>query len=95
MQTWIGTSGYSYPDWVGGFYPRGTRPNRMLDHYLHAATVASGLLYPCQPEIAWTLRPGVTLTQARARVRASAEVFRKRFAPMGLAPNESFSAYAE
>ena len=33
MQIWIGTSGYSYPDWVGGFYPRGTRPNRMLDHY--------------------------------------------------------------
>jgi tetratricopeptide (TPR) repeat protein len=35
--------------------------HRMLDHYLHAATVASGLLYSCQPEIAWTPRPGVTL----------------------------------
>jgi uncharacterized protein YecE (DUF72 family) len=21
MQVWIGTSGYSYPDWVGPFYP--------------------------------------------------------------------------
>ena len=28
--------------------------HRMLDHYLHAATVASGFLYPCQPEITWT-----------------------------------------
>ncbi len=33
MQVWIGTSGYSYPDWVGSFYPAGTRPQRMLAHY--------------------------------------------------------------
>ena len=33
MQVWIGTSGYSYPDWVGAFYPRGTRPQRMLAYY--------------------------------------------------------------
>src|SRR5437879_1722035 len=30
---WIGTSGYSYADWVGPFYPRGTRPPRMLAEY--------------------------------------------------------------
>jgi uncharacterized protein YecE (DUF72 family) len=33
MQTWIGTSGYSYSDWVGPFYPPGTRPGRMLAYY--------------------------------------------------------------
>src|SRR5438093_10411212 len=33
MQVWLGTSGYSYPDWVGGFYPPGTPPGRMLRHY--------------------------------------------------------------
>jgi uncharacterized protein YecE (DUF72 family) len=33
MQAWIGTSGYSYPDWVGGFYPVGTRPPKMLSFY--------------------------------------------------------------
>lgn len=33
MQLWLGTSGYSYPDWVGGFYPAGTRPGRMLAYY--------------------------------------------------------------
>ncbi len=33
MQLWIGTSGYSYADWVGDFYPRGTRPERMLAYY--------------------------------------------------------------
>jgi uncharacterized protein YecE (DUF72 family) len=34
MNVWIGTSGYSYPDWVGPFYPPGTRPNRMLTSYV-------------------------------------------------------------
>jgi uncharacterized protein YecE (DUF72 family) len=34
MQIWLGTSGYSYADWVGGFYPAGTRPRRMLAHYV-------------------------------------------------------------
>jgi len=33
MQIWIGTSGYSYPDWVGPFYPPGTRPGRLLAYY--------------------------------------------------------------
>lgn len=33
MDVWIGTSGYSYTDWVGDFYPPGTRPERMLAHY--------------------------------------------------------------
>src|SRR5689334_14212259 len=33
MHVWIGTSGYSYPDWVGGFYPAGTRPGKMLAYY--------------------------------------------------------------
>lgn len=33
MDVWIGTSGYSYPDWVGDFYPAGTKPNQMLGVY--------------------------------------------------------------
>jgi uncharacterized protein YecE (DUF72 family) len=33
MKVWIGTSGYSYADWVGPFYPTGLRPNQMLRHY--------------------------------------------------------------
>jgi uncharacterized protein YecE (DUF72 family) len=33
MKVWIGTSGYSYPDWVGAFYPPGTRSDRMLSYY--------------------------------------------------------------
>jgi uncharacterized protein YecE (DUF72 family) len=33
MQCWVGTSGYSYSDWVGGFYPPGTKGRGMLTHY--------------------------------------------------------------
>jgi uncharacterized protein YecE (DUF72 family) len=33
MPIWIGTSGYSYADWVGPFYPPGTRSERMLAYY--------------------------------------------------------------
>lgn len=33
MELWVGTSGYSYGDWVGSFYPPGTLPRRMLAHY--------------------------------------------------------------
>jgi len=29
----VGTSGFSYRDWVGSFYPEGTRPRDMLAHY--------------------------------------------------------------
>ena len=30
---WIGTSGYSFKDWVGPFYPAGTRSDEMLEYY--------------------------------------------------------------
>jgi uncharacterized protein YecE (DUF72 family) len=33
MDIWIGTSGYSYPEWVDSFYPAGTRPQQMLARY--------------------------------------------------------------
>jgi len=29
----IGTSGFSFPDWVGSFYPRGVRREQMLEFY--------------------------------------------------------------
>ncbi|MER3415870.1 MAG: DUF72 domain-containing protein [Gemmataceae bacterium] len=35
MQVWVGTSGYSFPDWVGTFYPGTMTPGRMLAYYAH------------------------------------------------------------
>jgi uncharacterized protein YecE (DUF72 family) len=40
----IGTSGYSFPDWVGPFYPPGTRSGDFLEYYarhFHAVEVNS------------------------------------------------------
>lgn len=31
---YIGTSGYSFRDWIGPFYPAGTRASDMLSHYV-------------------------------------------------------------
>jgi DNA-binding SARP family transcriptional activator/transcriptional regulator with XRE-family HTH domain len=46
--------------------------HRMLDHYLHAATVASGFFYPGRPEMTWfPSRPGVTLERIRGPGEAS------------------------
>jgi uncharacterized protein YecE (DUF72 family) len=33
MRVWLGTCGYSYPDWVGTVYPRGTKSGQMLALY--------------------------------------------------------------
>lgn len=35
MHVWIGTGGFGYSDWVGGFYPRGLPVARMLTYYAH------------------------------------------------------------
>jgi uncharacterized protein YecE (DUF72 family) len=33
MQIQIGTSGYGYKEWIGSFYPEGTKPKGMLAYY--------------------------------------------------------------
>jgi uncharacterized protein YecE (DUF72 family) len=33
VEVWVGTSGYSYTDWVGTFFPPGTRPGQLLAQY--------------------------------------------------------------
>jgi uncharacterized protein YecE (DUF72 family) len=33
MRLWIGTSGYSYREWTGAFYPEGLPAREMLRHY--------------------------------------------------------------
>ncbi len=33
MHVYVGTAGYSYSDWVGRFYPAGTKPDGMLPYY--------------------------------------------------------------
>ena len=33
MQTWVGTSGYNYPEWKGSFYPQKMPAAKMLPYY--------------------------------------------------------------
>jgi uncharacterized protein YecE (DUF72 family) len=33
MTTWIGTSGFQYPEWKGKFYPEEMSPGKMLSYY--------------------------------------------------------------
>jgi uncharacterized protein YecE (DUF72 family) len=35
QKTIVATSGYSFPDWVGPFYPEGTSRERMFEYYTH------------------------------------------------------------
>jgi len=47
----IGTSGYSFADWVGTFYPRGTPRKRMLEEYVrHFDVVEINTSYYRVPE---------------------------------------------
>ena len=47
----IGTSGYSFADWVGPFYPPGTRSGEMLSEYVkHFSTVELNFSYYRMPK---------------------------------------------
>jgi uncharacterized protein YecE (DUF72 family) len=49
----IGTAGYAYPAWVGGFYPRGTAQNDMLPYFatqFPAVEINSSFYRPPTPE---------------------------------------------
>lgn len=57
MNVWIGTSGFSYLDWIGPFYPEGIRPNRMLGHYVrHFPIVELNFTYYKTPTPGMLLR---------------------------------------
>jgi uncharacterized protein YecE (DUF72 family) len=53
MNVRIGTAGYAYPAWVGGFYPRGTTQHDMLPYYatqFAAVEINSSFYRPPTPE---------------------------------------------
>lgn len=49
---YVGTAGYSYKDWIGPFYPDGTKDNNMLEYYcLHFNFVEVNSSYYHMPGI--------------------------------------------
>lgn len=54
---WIGTSGWSYPNWQGPFYPPGLKPGQWLAHYArHLATVELNMSFYRLPTAAAVAR---------------------------------------
>lgn len=52
MRYLVGTSGYSFDDWVGTFYPEGTQKKDMLERYVeHFRTVEVNYTYYRMPTI--------------------------------------------
>jgi len=48
----VGTSGYSFDDWVGTFYPAGTQKKDMLERYAeHFETVEVNYTYYRMPTV--------------------------------------------
>jgi uncharacterized protein YecE (DUF72 family) len=93
----IGTSGFSFPDWVGSFYPAGTPRGAMLDFYQrHFRTVELNSTYYRIPPPATMRRmaertpPGFDfmvklpgeLTHRRTEIAAPLAAFRDCLAPL-------------
>ena len=55
----LGTSGYSYDDWVGHFYPEGTGKRDFLSYYAeHFGCVeVNYTYYACRPRARWPRCP--------------------------------------
>jgi tetratricopeptide (TPR) repeat protein len=68
---------------------------RILDHYLHAATVASGFLYPRHHEITWTPgQTGVTLERIAGPGQAAAWFENEQHALLGVIRQAADGGYA-
>jgi uncharacterized protein YecE (DUF72 family) len=93
----IGTSGYSFLDWIGPFYPPGTPRPKMLDHYQrHFRTVEVNATYYRIPppstmaRMAERTRPGFDfmvklpgeLTHKRTEIESPLAAFRRAIEPL-------------
>lgn len=80
--TYVGTSGYSYDDWVGPFYPEGTPKNRFFGYYLQhfgcvevnytyyslpSALTLGRLVSQTGPDFRFTLKAFREMTQGRSQ----------------------------
>lgn len=93
----IGTSGYSYDDWVGPFYPPGTPKNRFLDFYAgrfacvevnytyyrmpNARTLAA-MSRKTGPDFRFTVKAPGELTHERSAGEGAFAEFRAALAPL-------------
>ncbi len=97
-EIYIGTSGYSYPDWRGVFYPRGMKAHEFLPHYsLRFGFTELNFSYYRQPQegqcrkfllqtpagFLFTLKAHQSLTHQRGpHWETEAALFREGIAPL-------------
>ncbi|MEL7674540.1 MAG: DUF72 domain-containing protein, partial [Chloroflexota bacterium] len=76
----IGTSGYSYDDWVGPFYPEGASKNEFLDYYRqHFGTTELNFTYYRMPSARMLANIGNKVQPGfRFSVKAPGEITHER-----------------
>jgi uncharacterized protein YecE (DUF72 family) len=78
---YLGTSGYSYEDWRGKFYPRATPKNRMLEYYQQFfPAVELNFSYYAMPQVStlYQIRNKAPQTQFSIKAHGSITHQRKR-----------------
>jgi uncharacterized protein YecE (DUF72 family) len=93
----IGTSGYSYDDWVGPVYPAGTPKTRFLSLYkdlfdacelnftyyrLPSARTMEGILKNSQGRVTFTVKASAELTHDRSDPQPAARLFSEGVRPL-------------
>ncbi len=75
----LGTSGYSYDDWLGVFYPRDTRKTAMLDYYQHFFPVVElNYTYYSMPKASTLYQLGNRAPDMRFAVKAHQSLTHRR-----------------
>lgn len=97
MEIRVGTSGYSFEDWRGHFYPAQIAKGKMLDHYQaffstveinstyyripHPAIMAN-MVKKTKPEFEFIVKANQNLTHQRKQIEAPAREFLEAILPM-------------
>ncbi len=93
----IGCSGYSYPEWIGPFYPEGTARSRLLQRYatrfdllelnytyyrMPTAASMERMVQRTDGGVVFSVKANGALTHERERSEAAARAFVEALAPM-------------
>ena len=97
MEIRIGTSGYSFEDWRGNFYPAAIQKGKMLDHYqnyydtveinstyyrIPHPAVLYNMAKKTKPEFEFIVKANQNLTHQRREIEQPAGEFREALKPL-------------
>jgi uncharacterized protein YecE (DUF72 family) len=97
MEIKLGTSGYSFEDWRGSFYPAQIAKGKMLDHYqayfntveinstyyrIPHPAIMYNIVKKTQPEFEFILKANQNLTHQRRQIETPAKEFHESIRPI-------------